>query len=78
MTWGTDSIILAVLILLLYILFPWFIISQAKKDENRNKNMPPELWRVNNWHLIDKIKVFNFLKEDLKKISKPKQGGKKK
>ncbi len=76
MSLETSTIILAVLLLLLYILLPWFIMHQAKKDENRYKNMPPELWRVNNWHLIDKIKVFNFLKKDLKQIRQAEQRNK--
>ncbi len=66
----TDTIILIVAIILLYVLFPIWVIIQNKKDEERYKNMPPELWRVNQWHLFDKQRVYSFLKADLKELKK--------
>ena len=57
---------MVVCLILLYVLLPfWFIISQDKR-ENKVRNQPPELWRIDYWNLIDKIRVYNFLKEELK------------
>ncbi len=65
-----ENLLLIVLIICLYFLFWWFVVTQGKKDKERYLNQPPELWRVHQWHLIDKIKVFNFLKESLEEIKK--------
>ncbi len=61
------------LLVCLYVLFPWYIIMQEDKRRNEIKNQPLELWRINNWHLIDKVRVRDFLIADLKELKKGSQ-----
>lgn len=63
---STFAWIMGTMIVLIYILFPWYIIMQEDKRRNEIKNQPPELWRIHNWHLIDKVKIRDFLIADLK------------